>query len=85
MNLHMKQILIEIEPEVAEQLEAVAPARSRRRSEFIRNAIRKALWEIEEQRTAQAYRQLPDVDEPVYFDPQAWEPATRVPRRKRSK
>ena len=36
----MKQILIEIDPDVAERLEQIAPGRSRRRSKFIRMAIR---------------------------------------------
>ena len=42
----MKQLLIEIDEDMATQLERVAPARSRRRSEFIRAAIRRALWEL---------------------------------------
>ena len=41
---YMKQILIEIEDDVAARLEAVAPGRTRRRSEFVRMAIRRALW-----------------------------------------
>jgi predicted transcriptional regulator len=69
----MKQILIEIEPEVAEKLEQIAPGRSRRRSEFIRMAIRKALWELEETATAQAYRKDPDGDADAYVDPEVWE------------
>ena len=73
MVVHMKQILIEVETEVAEKLERIAPGRSRRRSEFIRMAIRKALWELEETATAQAYRKVPDGDADAYVDPQAWE------------
>lgn len=73
MKLHMKQILIEIEPEVAEQLERIAPARSRRRSEFIRAAIRKAIWELEEAAVAEAYRRTPDSVNDAYLDPGAWE------------
>ena len=68
----MKQILIEIDDDTARRLAKVASPRSRKRSEFIRAAIRKALWEIEEQHTRHAY--LKDTDqEPVYFDPEAWE------------
>ena len=51
----MKQLLIEIDDELAARLEKVAPGRSRRRSEFVRYAIRQALWELEEQATAEAY------------------------------
>jgi predicted transcriptional regulator len=61
--ISMKQLLIEIDEEIAAQLERVAPARSRRRSEFIRNAIRQALWDLEERATAAAYARLPDSEE----------------------
>jgi len=72
----MMQILIDLDEKTAAQLEEVAPARSRRRSEFIRAAIRQALWAIEERATARAYAEQPD-DEPVFFDPAAWEPVHR--------
>ena len=48
----MKSMLVELDDDVAARLERVAPARSRQRSEFIRNAIRRALWELEERATA---------------------------------
>ena len=70
---YMKQLLIEIEDDVAAQLEQVAPGRSRRRSAFIRDAIRRALWEIEEARTAEAYRRQPDSAADVHFDAAVWE------------
>src|SRR5688500_14775053 len=57
---YMKQLLIEAEDEVPAKLEKVAPGRARRRSEFVRNAIRRALWELEEAATAEAYRENPD-------------------------
>jgi predicted DNA-binding protein len=68
----LKQILLELDDETAARLDEVAPARSRRRSDFIRTAIRRALQEIEEQATEAAYRLKPDT-EPVYFDAGAWE------------
>jgi predicted DNA-binding protein len=77
MLFHMKQILVELDEEMANRLERVAPARSRQRSEFIRGAIGKALCEIEEQRTADAYRRQPDSGDDVYLDPRVWEPAAR--------
>jgi predicted transcriptional regulator len=77
----MKQLIIEIEPEIAEALERIAPARSRRRSEFIRRAIRKALWELEEQATAEAYRRAPDVEvAPVAAE--TWEAREPAPTRR---
>ena len=68
----MKSLLIEVDDALARRLERVAPARSRRRSEFVRAAILKALWEAEEQATAEAYARHPDsLDEA--FDPTVWE------------
>jgi predicted transcriptional regulator len=70
----MKQLLVEVDDDIAASLEQVAPARSRRRSEFIRMAIRKALWEEQERATAEAYRRQPDSSGDAYLDPKAWEP-----------
>ena len=68
----MKSLLVEVDDELAGRLERLAPARSRRRSEFIRAAILKALWEAEELATAEAYARQPD--SPVApFDPTVWE------------
>jgi Arc/MetJ family transcription regulator len=78
---YMKQLLIEVDDAVAAKLEQVAPGRARRRSEFVRNAIRRALWELEEAATAAAYRQQPDSVADAYLDPAAWAP--RAPRKRR--
>jgi predicted transcriptional regulator len=69
----MKSILVEIDDELAGRLEQVAPSRSRRRSEFVRAAILKALWEAEEQATAEAYARQPDSLDEAAFDPTTWE------------
>lgn len=78
----MPKILIELDDATAERLEEVAPSRSRRRSEFIRMAIRRALWDLEEEATAEAYENQPDVEEP-YFDAEVWE-RSRKPKRRES-
>jgi predicted transcriptional regulator len=78
----MKQILIELDDETLARLERVAPARARRRSEFIRAALSKALWEIEERATAEAYRRQPDSVADAPLDPGAWEPRKPTRRRK---
>jgi Arc/MetJ-type ribon-helix-helix transcriptional regulator len=78
----MKQLLIEVDDVVAAKLEQVAPGRTRRRSEFVRNAIRRALWELEEAATAEAYRRHPDSTKDAYLAPPVWEAR---PRRKRSR
>ncbi len=72
----MKSLLIEIDDDVAVQLEKFAPARSRRRSEFVRAAIRKALWDLVERVTREAYERDPDTDDDVHFDPSVWELAS---------
>jgi len=77
---YMKTLIVELDDDVAAKLEQVAPGRARRRSEFIRNAVRKALWEIEEQATAEAYRRQPDSTEDAYLNPAVWEPRTKSRR-----
>jgi hypothetical protein len=67
----MKSVLIELDDETVERIERVAPGRTRQRSEFIRNAIRRALWELEERQTADAYRRQPD-SEHAYLEADAW-------------
>ena len=80
---HMKSVLIELDDDVAARLEQVAPGRSRRRSEFIRNAIREALWHLEEHATAEAYRRQPDSPD-AYLNSEVWEPgAPRKPKARR--
>ena len=79
-----KQVIVELDDALARELERVAPARSRRRSSFVRSALRRALDEAAEARMAEAYRAQPDV-EPAHFDPRVWEVAasSRSPRRRR--
>ena len=79
---HMKSLLIELDDDVAAKLELVAPGRARRRSEFIRLAIRRALWELEERATAEAYRRLPDSAAEAHLDPAVWEPQGVAQRRR---
>jgi predicted transcriptional regulator len=77
----MKSLLIELDDDTVERIERVAPGRSRQRSEFIRAAIRRALWEIEERETAEAYRRQPDA-EPPYVDATVWAAPLGSKRRK---
>lgn len=37
-------------------------------------AIRKALWEVEERATAEAYQRQPDAAADAYLDAAVWEP-----------
>jgi predicted transcriptional regulator len=68
----MKSLLVEIDDELADRLERIAPARSRRWPEFVREAILKAVWEAEERVTAEAYARHPDSTDAA-FDPAVWE------------
>lgn len=68
----MKQLLIQLDDALAARLEKVAPAKSHKRSEFIRRAILKSLDEELEQRTRAAYEAFPDEESTV--DPAEWAP-----------
>ena len=81
---YMKTLIVELDDEVAAKLERVAPGRTRQRSEFIRNAVRKALWELEEQETSEAYSRQPDSGNDAFLDPAVWESRTK-PRRPRKR
>jgi len=84
---HMKQILVQLDERTASLLEAAVPAKSRKRSEFIRQAIARALLDVAEVRTRAAYLRSPA--DPTPFDPTTWaDPRealrpTRQPRKKR--
>lgn len=80
----MKSILIEIDADTAARLERVAPGHSRQRSEFVRDAIRRALWDLEERATREAYAREPDAAE-AGFDASVWEPSRSLPRRARTR
>jgi predicted transcriptional regulator len=81
------QLIVELDDALARELEAVAPSRERRRSEFVRQALRSALDRVAEDRMRRAYQAQPDDVEPAFFDADAWEPSSqrRVPGRKRRK
>jgi hypothetical protein len=66
------EIRVELGSAMARDLEAVAPARARKRSEFVRLALRRALDRVAEERMRAAYEEHPDDEEPTYFDPAAW-------------
>ena len=79
----MKQLLVEVDDVTFGKLEQIAPARSRRRSAFIRTAIQKAISEEQERVTAEAYRKIPDAADDAWFDPRVWEPRAPASRGRR--
>jgi predicted transcriptional regulator len=66
----MKQLLIQIDDQTAERIEQIAPGRHRKRSEFLRAVIARAVAEELEKRTRAAYLRWPD--EPGAFDAAEW-------------
>ena len=78
----MKRLRIAIDHDTMQRLDRLVPVGSRLRSEFVREAIQQALWEIEERQTREAYARWPDSATDAVFDPAVWEPR---PRRRRSK
>lgn len=58
----MKSLLIQLDEPTYRALNRIAPAAQRKRAEFVRAAIRKAILEAEEGRTRRAYLQQPDSD-----------------------
>jgi predicted transcriptional regulator len=56
----MKQIMIQLDDATAAQLEKVAPGSGRKRSEFLRGVIARALHETLERSTRRAYEEWPD-------------------------
>jgi len=80
----MQQVIVELDDATLRRLDKVAPAKARKRSEFIREAIRRALNEALELEMERAYRVHPPSAEEPPFDPDAWEPRRSVaPRRKK--
>ena len=55
----MKSLLVQLDDPTYRALERVAPSAERKRSDFIRRAIRQAIMDAEEERTRQAYSRQP--------------------------
>src|SRR5512143_1588825 len=75
MMIHMKAILVQLDDYTAKLLDRVAPGRGRKRSQFIRQAVIRALMDVTEVATRRAYERDPDTNE-SWFDPTTWAPAT---------
>ena len=75
----MRQILLQVPDEMLRQLEKIAPGSSRKRSRFVQLAIQKALMEVADVATREAYAALPD-DEGDALDPSDWSEWAPRPR-----
>ena len=81
----MHQIIVELDDKTMERLDRVAPARARKRSQFIREAIRRALNERLEQVMEEAYREKPQDEGEPDLDPATWEAPPAKTRRRGSR
>ncbi len=79
----MQQVIVELDDRTVERLNRVAPPSARKRSEFIREAIRRALNERLEQDMEQAYRRQPQEGADLDVDPATWEAAPKKRKAKR--
>jgi predicted transcriptional regulator len=87
MDKYMKQILIQLDDELAAQLERIVPGRSHRRSAFLRRVIAQALQDELEAGTRAAYQKWPaqvgQVDPTEWVDEaEALHPSLKRRRRK---
>ncbi len=73
MLFYMKQILVELDDRCAKDLERVAPARDRKRAEFIRLAIRRAIDLALDRTTELAYGVVPFESELMPGDLEGWD------------
>ena len=62
-NIGMASILVQLDQETLRALERIAPAAKRQRAEFIRQAIKAAIWRAEEERTRRAYLAHPETQD----------------------
>jgi hypothetical protein len=79
----MERILLELDPKTARELERVAPVARRKRAEFIRQAIRRALDLALDRETEEAYRAQPPSADVLPSDSEGWDPNNALARPKR--
>ena len=58
----MKSLLVQVDESTYRALAEIAPPSSRKRAQFIRDAIRKAIREAQYARIRRAYEQRPDAE-----------------------
>lgn len=72
----MAQILVHFDEATLLAIDRVAPAAKRKRAEFIRKAVKDALFRLETERMREAYRLQPDTAESAgeWEQPEDWKP-----------
>jgi len=56
----MQKVLIQFEDATLEAIDRIAPAAKRKRADFIRSAVKDAIFRYEQERMRKAYRIQPD-------------------------
>jgi hypothetical protein len=72
----MAQVLVEFDEATLKAIDRIAPAARRKRADFIRKAVKDAIFREETERMREAYRLQPDsVDDSGTWElPEEWEP-----------
>jgi predicted transcriptional regulator len=72
----MPQVLVQFDDATLRAIDRVAPAAQRKRADFIRRAVKDALFQIEEERMRAAYARQPDSesDAGAWDLPEEWKP-----------
>lgn len=65
----MPQVLVHFDAATLKAIDRVAPPAQRKRADFIRRAVKDALFNLEKARMREAYRRKPDSTEPL----EAWD------------
>jgi hypothetical protein len=75
----MPQVLIDFDEATLKAIDRIAPAARRKRADFIRKAVRDAIFREETARMREAYRLQPDsVDDSAAWElPEDWDPRNR--------
>jgi len=71
----MSQVLIHFDEETLRAIDRIAPAAKRKRADFIRQAVKDAIFRNETERMREAYRLQPDSPEgsEIWELPERWE------------
>ena len=65
----MPQVLVQFEEATLEAIDRIAPTAKRKRADFIRKAVKDAIFRYEQARMREAYRRQPDSAD----DADAWD------------
>ena len=70
----MPQVLVQFEASTLEAIDRIAPAARRQRADFIRKAVKDAIFRHEQKKMREAYRVNPDsgVEATGWDLPEAW-------------